>query len=157
MAFNWPSRAPLGGWPDGTGVPPKGVPIDDYTVRLDPGLTVQATTARRYDLADLTQHDEVLRRDVIKPGLERITPSSAVPFPGRPNWYLYVATGIKGLDGKPPELGCTPSERLQGARTTMPWKGLLVLVRFSGSHCDDWPEIYEEIIHVLGKLQEVKP
>jgi hypothetical protein len=67
----------------------------------------------------------------------------------------YVATKLQGPDGRPPVAKCESDYR-GGGSFGIAWRDdIFVGVRMGQSHCAAFPEIYLEVIRILGLIQKV--
>ncbi|GGI54680.1 hypothetical protein GCM10011430_18540 [Oxalicibacterium solurbis] len=75
---------------------------------------------------------------------------------GRRDGVWYVATKLKGSDGDAPVLWCDQNDAKYDRCTTAFWwePGIAVDMRFRAKHGPDWPDIYQETMHVLSLLKK---
>lgn len=98
----------------------------------------------------------IARRDIPREGLERIERRQGLQRDIRREAVLYVATDLKTPGGVPATVSCRHDNPDGGACTAgFAWRpGYRIYVRFSEEHALDWPEIFAEIIRVLGMVRE---
>lgn len=154
-AFYWPSKTPMTGRSDRADYPERGKPFSDVAIEIFiAGAPADPTGAREF-LDQAEKNGWIANRKLIRADLEQITQRNEVPGHER---TLYVATALKGLDGKPPVAQCSHDHSSHGGGTAFMWKpGFKVWARWNQRHCVDWPEIYTEIINVLNQVKEVQP
>ena len=97
------------------------------------------------------------KRTTLRPGLEAIKMKHVL---GPNNQYIdhvtyYVATDLIGTDGLPPVGVCNHDHPKNGGGTGFMWQpGIWVGTRMNQKHCADWPEIYQEITHILQLVKK---
>jgi len=165
LAFFWPSKTPANQEQATKHAPEfrssaSGVNSNFYDVGVEIFLRAHSRpstdTSRYQTLLDAQANGRVLKREVMRPGLEvwhlRESGGSSLSV-----WY--VATTLRDSNGQPPVLGCDAGNAILD-RCTMAfvWKpGQAVDLRFRASHGPDWPEIYLEVMRVLDLLKVPLP
>lgn len=117
-----------------------------------------------YDLIEEAERDgRVVKRETIRAGLDRVEFISRHPFTGERATYAgiaYVATTRRDPQGRPPVFGCRSDPLTRdwgGGGAGFMWRdGIFVevLVR-RGPICEDWPELFDEVIRVLQMTEKV--
>jgi len=110
-----------------------------------------------YRLIELAESNGwIAERKSIRRGLERVQMKHVV---GPAGHYLdhvayYVATETRGMDGLPAVATCNHDDARNSGGTGFVWRdGVWVGATWNQRHCEDWPEIYREIVRVLGLLR----
>ncbi|MDC6168286.1 hypothetical protein [Paucibacter sp. XJ19-41] len=158
MKFRWPSRTTSGRDPT------KHDP-NDWVVQLQirsHDIPPEPRGHRRLEIA--AREGRVSNRVTLRPGLDRLEYRDVDRATGVPSKYFvfteYVATDRRDPEGQPPVLRCRTDladPQNAGGGGGFVWReGILVeiLIR-SGNICEDWPEIYDEVIRVLELTEKV--
>lgn len=156
--FYWPSREP-GFLSGGTAARFKDfneVGIEVFITGLSPQWT---SPSQLIVLAE--KNDWIKQRRTVRKGLDQIEMHHVIGPDGQyfDHFSYFVATELKGLDGLPPVAGCTNNKAFGDygrGNTGFIWQhGIGVGVRINNyQHCADWPELYQEVIHVLSLLRK---
>jgi hypothetical protein len=113
---------------------------------------------RGYKLIELAQQKGwIAERKTLRPGLDAIRMKHVLGPSGHVIDHVtyYVATEQKGFDGLPPVATCNHDNPQNGGGTGFLWKpGIWIGTRWNQKHCADWPEIYQELVHVLSLVKE---
>ncbi len=155
LGFYWPSKRPA---------TERSAP-GDVKIELLPrshDLPAPPVGYIRFEAAE--REGRILRREVLRAGLERISYFYKNPSTGEINKshpaLAFVATNRKTPDGQPPVFACelsTDPANSGGAAGFMWRNGIFVeiLVR-SGNVCEDWPELYDEIARILSLVKDAQ-
>jgi hypothetical protein len=116
---------------------------------------------RRIEIA--VREGRVSNRVTLRPGLDRLEFRDVNRETGKPSNFVfteYVATARRDPEGKEPVLRCktdlaNPQEA--GGGGGFLWRdGVFVGILIRGGNiCEDWPEIYDEVIRVLNLTEKV--
>lgn len=112
-----------------------------------------------YRLIELAEKNRWIEsRKTIRVGLDAITMKHVIGPNDQYSDHLtyYAATHLRGIDGLPPVASCNHDHPRNSGGTGFMWRdGIYVGVGMNQKHCTDWPEIYQEITHVLALLKKV--
>ena len=164
FAFYWPSRTPANQTNAAKVAPelllsPAGTISNTYEVEVEVFLRSNQRPApgpSRYQALQIAANEgRVLDRGELRPGLEvwRVKDVNR----GMPVALWYVATGLRDAEGDPPVLGCAERDP-KSDRCTMAFRwrpGISVDLRFRAKNAKDWPQIYEEVVRILGLVKAV--
>jgi len=157
MKFRWPSKTTSGKDP----------------TKHDPNDWVIQLQIRSHDIAQDRGYERILiaerdgrvsNRVTLRPGLDRLEYREVDDETGKPSKHFvfteYVATDRRDPEGQPPLLRCKmdladPQNAVGGGGFI--WRdGILVGILIRGGNiCEDWPEIYDEVIRVLELTEKV--
>lgn len=166
LQFFWPSKTPAnkyGGEKDAPEFTPSkpGQNSNFYDVGIEIHLrsTSFPSEPRGYRLIEMAQaKDWIANRTTVRKGLDQVR-MKPVPGPdGRRIDYVtyYIATEIKGLDGLPPVGVCSHDDSRNGGGGGFMWRdGVFAGISMNQKHCNDWPEIYTEVVRVLQLINMV--
>lgn len=99
----------------------------------------------------------ISQRKVLRPGLDAIDMKHVIgPTSHAIDRATYfVATDLKGLDGRPPVATCNLADGRNSGGTSFIWKpGIWLGTRWNQKQCADFPEIYAEVMRVMSLLKE---
>lgn len=156
--FYWPSKTPMTGSGSGIPIPEGAQPFSEIAIEifLRSYSIPQGPIGYRFiELA--VKNDWVLRRQVLRKGLERLEMKHVKGPDGLfiDHTTYYVATDLIGADGLPPVGTCNHSLRDGGGGGGFMWKdGIWAGIRMNQKHCADWPEIYQEVSRVMNLLKK---
>jgi hypothetical protein len=164
LAFFWPSKAP-GQRPDlAAEFDPGTQHIQNNYQRVVIEIFINSSTVRPKNLHnfEFIKHAErvgwVLEKHSIRPELDEYTMRNVIDEYGNRINYVkyYVATKLQGADGLPPVASCSFTRADDVGGTGFQWRNAWVGTKMNNSHCQDWPEIYQEISRVLNLVEEAK-
>jgi hypothetical protein len=150
FAFYWPSKDPV------TSNSVKGQ--DFYGIAIEIFLrsnNIPQQGPSSYKALQIAQEQgRVLEKRRLRPGLEvwRVKDENK----GLPPSLWYVATNLQDANSEPPVLHCD-DQNPKFDRCTMAFRwqpGISADIRFRAKHGQDWPEIYQEVVRVLGLLRK---
>lgn len=166
LAFLWPSKTPARkeGAPNDA---PEFIPsragqnsnFYDVGIEIHLRSTSFPTEPHGYRLIEVAQaKDWIADRVTLREGLDRVRMKSAPGPEGRRIDYVtyYVATSLKGPDGLPPVGVCNHDDPRNGGGGGFMWRdGVFAGISMNQKHCEDWPEIYTEVVRVLQLIKKV--
>ncbi|MDT9000310.1 hypothetical protein RQP53_13635 [Paucibacter sp. APW11] len=157
MSFYWPSKAPPGR------APAKHDP-KDWSIQLQiRSYDIPPEPIGYREIQAAERDGRIVNRQTIRPGLDRVEFFALHKFTGErfstPD-TVYVAMDRRDPEGQPPVLGCKlnlKDPQQAGGGAGFWWRdGIFVevLIR-KGNVCEDWPELFDEVIRVLNLTQKV--
>lgn len=114
-----------------------------------------------YGLIEAAERDgRIVKRETVRAGLDRVEYFPANAFTGEPAYVFYVATDRREPGGLPPVMKCNsdpPTKVRGGGAAGFMWRdGIFVEVLLREGHvCDEWPELFDEVMRTLGSVQPV--
>ncbi len=116
---------------------------------------------RRIEIAE--REGRVSDRVTLRPGLDRLQFRDVDRDTGKPSSFVfteYVATDRRDPEGEPPVLSCKTdlaNPREAGGGGGFMWRdGIFVGILIRGGNvCEDWPEIYDEVIRILNLIEKI--
>ncbi len=119
-----------------------------------PRLGAKATGSETIEWAD--RNGGVLKVTSLSPGLLRYEMNPIVGPDGDrlDRFRYYVATELRGADGLPPVARCESDYRGRGS-FGIAWRdNIFAGIQMHQSHCAEFPEIYREVIRILGLIEK---
>lgn len=158
LAFHWPSKRPSGQGP--------ALPLGtDWHIHLLPRSSDLPPDPRGYARIEAAERDgRVSNRVTLRPGLDRLEYRGVDRETGKPSKHFvfteYVATDRRDPEGRPPVLRCKLDpehpDRAGGGGGFMWRDGILVEILIDGGNvCEDWPELFDEVMRVLELTKRV--
>ena len=159
MKFKWPSKTPHGRDPT------KHDPNDWVIQLLIRSHDVERSEHRGYRRIEIAKRQgRVTNRVTLRPGLDRLDYRDIDRETGKTSMHFafteYVATERRDPEGQPPVLRCRTDlvdPNNAGGGGGFMWRdGIYVGILIRGGNiCEDWPEIYDEVIRVLEMTEKV--
>lgn len=154
LIFYWPSKTPMAGRLDGKPFPEQGLGFYDIAIEVFLRADRNALAGSESIFEQAERSGWIQDRKVLRKGLEVVTLNEKAGVITREK-SLYLATEMKWPDGRIPVVECSDSLRTGGG--WMPWRpGVFLTIRFKEDKCQDWPEIYAEILSVMSQVREIK-
>ena len=153
MNFSWPSKRPAGARLK-----------DDWNIFLyirSYDIPPEPRGYRRIEVAE--REGRVSNRVTLRAGLDRLEYRDVDRVTGKSSSFVfteYVATERRDPEGQPPVFRCKTNladPQQAGGGAGFMWRDGLhveILVR-AGNICEDWPELFDEVIRVLDLTEKV--
>lgn len=154
LVFYWPSKTPMTGRLDGGSYSEQRLEFEDVAVEVFIRADRKKSSVSESMFGRAERNGWIQDRKVLRKGLEVVTLNEKAGVITREK-SLYLATEMKWPDGRIPVVECSDSLRTGGG--WMPWRpGVFLTIRFKEDKCQDWPEIYAEILSVMSQVREIK-
>ncbi|MEK8047597.1 hypothetical protein [Ideonella margarita] len=156
MNFRWPSKRP-----PGAPLPRPNSDVNIFLYIRSYDIPPEPHGYLRIEAAE--REGRITDRVTLRPGLDRLQYRDLDWDTGKPSSFVfteYVATTRKDPQGQPPVLRCKTNladpEQAGGGGGFLWRDGILVeiLIR-EGNICEDWPELYDEVIRLLELIEKV--